>query len=265
MLGFLSNDTQVGYYTAATKLNKLSLGLLNSLIAVLLPRLSYYKEKNENNKFIELSEKAASVVILLSLPMVIGLITLAKPLVLVFSGNKYLDAVPAMNIISPIVFAISISSLIGTQIFPAIKKEKITLLSIICGAITNVIINSIFIPKYGAIGAALGTLIAEFAVTIVQIIYLAKYISKNILLSLFHSIIACIPLTLIIVSFSKLITNNLLLIIVCIIISVIVYSLILIILKNKYFTELILQKIKEKIFRGKTKIIESGDNNENNK
>lgn len=263
MLGFLSNDTQVGYYTAATKLNKLSLGLLNSLIAVLLPRLSYYKQNNEDKKFIELSEKAASVVILLSIPMVVGLITLAKPLVLVFSGEKYIEAIPAMNIISPIVFAISISTLIGTQIFPAIKKEKITLISIICGAITNVVINTIFIPKYGAIGAALGTLIAEFAVTTVQIIYLSKYISKNILISLFHSIISCIPLSLIIIGLTKLIKNNLILIIICIIISVIIYFLMLILLKNRYFNELILQKIKEKLLRFKENKIESGESNEN--
>lgn len=251
MLGFLTDDTQVGYYTAASKFNKLSLGLLNSIIAVLLPRLSYYKQNNQKEKFLELCEKATCVVILLSIPMVVGLIGLAKPLVLLFSGNKYLEAVPAMNIISPVVFAISISTLIGSQIFPAINKEKITLVAISCGAITNVLINLIFIPKYGAKGAALGTLIAEFAVTTVEIIYLFKYISKNILISLFHSIIASIPIALIIVFFSNIIHNYVFLIIISIMSSVLVYFFMLILFKNKFFYELIFLKIKEKLIHKK--------------
>ena len=185
LLGFLSDDFQVGLYTAATKLNKISLTLITSLTAVLLPRLSHYAKNNEKEKIIELSQKSASIIILLSLPIIVGLIFLAKPLTLIFSGKEYLQAIPAMNIISPIVFFISLSSLIGGQIFASINKEKLTLISTTIAAVINITMNLIFIPKYGAVGAAIGTVIAEFCVTFFQVICIRKYIKKSILITFF--------------------------------------------------------------------------------
>ena len=42
MLGFFKGDQIVGYYTAATKLTRMSLGIITSLGAILLPRFSNY-------------------------------------------------------------------------------------------------------------------------------------------------------------------------------------------------------------------------------
>ena len=106
--------------------------------------------------------------------------------------------------------------------------------------------NLIFIPKFGAVGAAIGTLIAEFAVTTIQIIYLRKYISKVIIVSLIQSIICTIPIFFIIKLFTHLIINQIILIIVSIIASVLLYAIELTILKNTFFLEyssLLLNKI----------------------
>ena len=48
----------------------------------------------------------------------------------------------------------------------------------ICGAIADLILNAIFIPQYGAIGAAIGTLVAEFVVLIYQIIVMKDAIKE---------------------------------------------------------------------------------------
>lgn len=53
-------------------------------------------------------------------------------------------------------------------------KEKVVLKSEIVGALVNVFLNSLFIPKLGAEGAAIGTLVAEFSVLLVQVSYLKK-------------------------------------------------------------------------------------------
>ena len=249
MLGFFSTDAQVGFYTAATKLNRMTVELLTALTAVLLPRLSFYKENNEDQKFFNLSEKSISIVILLAIPMVIGLIFLAKPLVILFSGEEYIEAVPAMNIISPIILAIGLTSITGTQILPALRKEKITLLSYGGAALSNITLNFIFIPKFGAKGAALGTLVAEFSVLIIQAIYLHNYITKTILKSALQSIICCIPMIGIILLLSRFIQNPIILCITVIILSVIIYALGLTLCKNQYFKEMtgiFINKLKRK-------------------
>ena len=47
-------------------------------------------------------------------------------------------------------------------------KEINVLWSEIFGAVTDLILNAVLIPRYGVIGAALGTLVAEFIVLAVQ-------------------------------------------------------------------------------------------------
>ena len=45
MLGFMSSDTDVGYYNAAIKIKVILVSIVTSLGTVLLPRASYYIQK----------------------------------------------------------------------------------------------------------------------------------------------------------------------------------------------------------------------------
>ena len=76
--------------------------------------------------------------------------------------------------------------MIRTQFLIPKKKDKIYIYSTILGAILNVTINLILIPRLGAIGAVIGTIFAEGIVAIYQTIMVRKeldiklYISKTI-------------------------------------------------------------------------------------
>ena len=59
-------------------------------------------------------------------------------------------------------------------------KELVVVYSVSLGAVTNLVLNSILIPIYGVSGAAIGTLVAEFFVTIYQAFYLRDFLSKII-------------------------------------------------------------------------------------
>ncbi len=189
--------------------------------------------------FIELSQKSAGIIILISLPMISGLIFLSKPLILIFSGPEYLEAIPAMNIISPIVLFISLSALIGYQIFAAFSKEKLTLISSSLAAVMNIIMNFLFIPKYGAIGAAIGTVIAEFSVTFFQIICIRKYINKLIVCTFFQAIIGSTLIAFEIIIISKILNSNILIIIISIITSILSYGTLLYFFKNQCYIDII--------------------------
>ena len=80
MLGFLKNEESVGYYAAATRLTKAILGIVSSLGAVLLPRFSNMITNGQKEEFQLLANKAASFTIALSLPMSVGLIFMAAPI-----------------------------------------------------------------------------------------------------------------------------------------------------------------------------------------
>lgn len=64
----------------------------------------------------------------------------------------------------PTLTLIGISNVTGIQMMVSLGREKQVLYSEIAGAIVDLVLNTIFIPIYGAAGAALGTLVAEAVV-----------------------------------------------------------------------------------------------------
>ena len=246
MLGFLTNDTQVGYYSAATKIVKMIIGILTSLATVLLPRLSYCIEKQDKNVFSSLLEKSMSVFWLLSMPMTVGIFLLTTPLLSTFSGTQFLDAQIPMKIISPLVFIISTASLLGSPL-SAMRKEKISLVAVICGAITNVTLNFCLIPKYGVSGAAIGTVVAESIVTGVQFIYLKTFFNnKNFWLNALQAIFATAIMGVAVFFIIDNTSNNILQLALCSSVGIFIYAGILLLFRNSYFID-ILRKMKSYI------------------
>lgn len=178
MLGFLTNDVEVGYYTAAVKMKGLLISFTVSLGGVMLPRLSYYLQNNKEDMFNQMSAKAFNIISYIAVPLVIYFILFAKETVLVLSGEGYLNATWPMIAIMPTVLFISLTNMMGYQILiPSVKEDKV-LISVTAGAIIDAILNLFLIPQMGALGASLGTLAAELGVLLVQYYYLKPYFAK---------------------------------------------------------------------------------------
>ena len=234
MLGFICSDWDVGIYTAAVKVNKVVLSLVVAACTVLMPRLSYYSEKKEIEKFNVLAYKGFNVLLLFSIPSSIGLSLVSYHVIMLFSGQHYVAAIPAMRIMNPIIVIIGISNFIGMQLFMPLRKEKYTLYSVICGAVVNFSMNLVLIPRYQAVGAAISTLCAEIIVTSVQL-FLAKDIInlkellKQFIVYLFDASVMCIPVLIII----RYIDNIVLSFVFGVVTGAVVYGLLLLLQKNE--------------------------------
>lgn len=176
MLGFMTNDVEVGYYNASVRIKTLLVAIVTSLGAVLLPRCSYYIEHGLFDEFGRISKKALRFVFLLASPMSLYFIIYAKEGIFLLSGSAYGGSVIPMQIIMPTLLLIGITNILGIQILVPLGKEIIVLYSEIGGALTDLILNAILIPKLGSAGAAIGTVAAEAVVLIIQFIALRKEI-----------------------------------------------------------------------------------------
>lgn len=180
MLGFMNTDVEVGYYTAAVKMKNILLSLIVSLGGVMLPRLSYYIQNNKQKEFNQMSAKAFNAIIYISIPVAVYFGIFSKECISFLSGEAFLPATAAMQVIMPTVVLVGLTNMMGYQILVPTNKESKVLVSVIVGAVVDTILNAVLIPKYGALGAAIGTLAAETAVLIVQLIYLRDYI-RNVI------------------------------------------------------------------------------------
>lgn len=168
MLGFLATDTDVGYYNAAVRIKSILVSIVTSLGIVLLPRASYNIEHGLVDEFWRISKKAINFVFLVASPMMLYFIFLAKEGIYFLSGAAYVGSIVPMQLIMPTLLFIGLTNILGIQILVPLGKEKIVLYSEIAGAVVDIILNTILIPKYASTGAAIGTLVAEFVVLIVQ-------------------------------------------------------------------------------------------------
>lgn len=178
MLGFMKTDTDVGYYNAAVKIKSILVSVVTSLGTVLLPRASYYIEQNSLDEFYRISKKAINFIFVIAIPIVVYFILFAEEGVCFLSGRAYMGAILPMRIIMPTVLFIGITNILGIQMMVPLGREKQVLYSEITGAIVDLVLNIIFIPQYGAAGAAFGTLAAEVVVCIWQMLAMRKDFSK---------------------------------------------------------------------------------------
>lgn len=178
MLGFMKTDLDVGLYAAAVKVKTILTSLVTSLGAVLLPRLSYYIMEGRKEEFQALIKKAYNFVIVIAFPLMLFTIFYAKDCLICLSGNEFIGATLAMQIIAPTIVLIGLSNLLGIQVLTPLNREKQLVYSVVAGAVADLILNMVFIPEMGAVGAALGTLVAEAVVLMVQILYLKDLFFK---------------------------------------------------------------------------------------
>ena len=168
MLGFIKTDVDVGYYNAAVKIKNMLLSIVTSLGAVLLPRVTAYLEKQENEKFKNLSVKVIRFILFISIPMLVYFTMFARPVILLLSGTAYEGAIFPMQLIMPTLLFIGLTNLMGIQILVPMGKERKVLASTIVGAVIDFGLNMILIPRYSSAGAAIGTMVAEIAVFVYQ-------------------------------------------------------------------------------------------------
>ena len=176
MLGFLRGTTENGYYDAAVKIKNILVSVVASLGTVLLPRVSYYVERGEKEAFAQATQKALRFVFLLAMPLCLYFILFARPSIYLLSGKAFEASILPMQLIMPTLVFIGLTNIMGIQILVPTGREKQVLFSEIVGAVVNVVANSLLIPQMGAAGAAIGTVLAELAVLVVQIVALGREI-----------------------------------------------------------------------------------------
>lgn len=171
MLGFIKSDIEVGYYNLATKIKDVLVAALTALGTVLMPRISFYYSVGENQKLKQLLEKSMHFTVLTTLPAVLFFNLVSREVVIFLGGEQYLPSVICMQIITMAILPISFANIACTQILAPMGRELYTMYSTVAGAFVNLVANSVMIPQMGASGAALGTVIAEITVAVIQIYY----------------------------------------------------------------------------------------------
>lgn len=250
MLGSYGSKYSLGLYSAASKIISLVMGIVTSLGAVLLPRISNYIEEKKEEEIKKILEKTFSFLLFLIIPSIIGIYFTVNEIILLFAGKEYLEATTTLKILSLIILFIGFSNFIGMQILYPRGEEKKVFYSVLAGAIINFSLNLYLIPRYYQNGAAFATCVAEFTVVVIQIFLGYKYLKfQKFNYNNFKFLIASFIMGAILYFTQNLNLNLLLKLVVKVVIGSSVYIFVLIALRedNIYeFLEKILMKFRRK-------------------
>lgn len=168
MLGIMSNVSEVGFYESSERIINLPMAFITALGTVMMPRVSSMLGNGKIDDCNNLFEKSIKLAIFLSSAMSMGVITISREFIPLFLGEDFKKCILIVDILMPSCLFLAFANVIRTQYLIPHKKDRSYIISLLIGAVINLILNTLLIPKFQAIGAAIGTLVAEMAVCFYQ-------------------------------------------------------------------------------------------------
>lgn len=160
MLKQMLDESEVGFYSTAVSICNIWVFLLSAVIDSLYPViLQSFEDKmlfNRKNK------QLYAIVFYLSVSVSLILSLLASPIIKILYGNAYDPAAAPLRIITWYT-AFSYLGVARNAWIVSYSKQNYLKYLYVGAAITNVLLNAIFIPLWGASGAAFASLLTQMS------------------------------------------------------------------------------------------------------
>lgn len=183
LLGLLTNNTLVGYYSIAEKIILAVNGLLNPISQALYPFISRTVKTDDKTRSIEFIRKITKIMTLVGIVLSAGLFIFAKPIILLLFGQSYANSVIILQIISIVPFAVSLSTVFGVETMLTFNYKKAFTSIVMIGGIIDIVLGIILITLMKEIGIAISFATTEIFITIAMFIFLQrkgiKIINRN--------------------------------------------------------------------------------------
>ncbi|MFQ6678149.1 MAG: flippase [Fidelibacterota bacterium] len=175
MLGYFTDTTTVGLYHPATRTAGLLRTVLMAFLGIFGPMMSEYHRKGDHKEMSRLYKLVVRWITSVSLPLAIIMILYSKKVMLLFGGD-YVSSADALSILTLAAFIQSYVGSSGNTLTMA-GFPHVNLINSILVLTLNVVLNYMWIPQFGIMGAAYATLVSMTALAILRFIEV-KWIVK---------------------------------------------------------------------------------------
>ncbi|OGZ18939.1 MAG: hypothetical protein A2175_02300 [Candidatus Nealsonbacteria bacterium RBG_13_42_11] len=174
LLNIFINPVAVGLYFVATKLAEVFYFLSNSTGTVLFSKIASETDEKQINSFTPI---VCRNVLFITFWGVLVLLFLGQWLITFFYSKEFLDSVAPFRILLIGTLVVSGWEILAND-FAARGKPILNTYIIGASVLINIVLNILFIPKWGISGAAIATAISYFFMFFVTVIIYSK-ISRN--------------------------------------------------------------------------------------
>lgn len=176
MLGFIGGMSETGFFENSEKIISIPKALITALGTVMLPRTAHLIANGEEEKSKIYIENTMFYVLLISSACAFGLAAVSDLFSIVFWGTDFYKCGKLISLMTPALVFSVFGNVIRTQYLIPRSMDKEYTVSLVIGAIVNIVLNILLIPILGAVGAVIGTVCAEFSLCAYQTYTVRKYL-----------------------------------------------------------------------------------------
>lgn len=174
LLGFLQNETQVGYYSAGYRL----IMIIQSFISIPLSQAMFpfigssFGQSRERG--LDMVKQMFPIVTLLTFGAALVLWVFSPLIILVIYGHKFEPSIMVFRILAFVPLVVAWSNLFGVQTMINLKMDKVFFRITAAGAVTSIALNFLFVTQLGFIGTAISWVVTEVFIVVCMYVALAK-------------------------------------------------------------------------------------------
>jgi len=171
MLGQMIGNDAVGIYSAAVRISEVWYFIPMAIVSSTFPAILHAKSISEELYYSRL-QKLFNLMSILGISVALVISFFGRYIIYILYGEGYIESadVLVLNIWAGIFVSLGVA---GSSWLMAENLQKLSLYQTLTGAIVNVALNLILIPKYGVIGAASST-VFSYAIATFMLLFVKK-------------------------------------------------------------------------------------------
>ncbi len=167
ILKAFTDDVQIGLFSSGYRIIVAMVAFITPAFAVLLPEFSRKAVESKSHVSV-LGGKIAQWFLAATIPGVVLLALVAKPILVFLYGQSFAAAAPVIQLLSAVVFLRSLEYLFAVGLV-SVNRSWWVLITAGSSLVINVSLNLILIPRFGFMGAVYSKLASEIVVFCVSL------------------------------------------------------------------------------------------------
>lgn len=178
ILSLITSEAVIGYYGAAYRLFQTTYILADAFVFALFPLFCRLSPVSDEGLAVS-AQKSLDTLLLVGIPITAGMFMLSDEIVLLLYGAGFAESVPLLRVLS-IAIALMYANGIFVQLLLATDRQKRLARTAAIAAVGNIAVNLALIPVFGALGAAIATVVTELIVIGLNFSFLPRELTRRL-------------------------------------------------------------------------------------
>ena len=246
LIGTITNNrAENGFYHYTMQIINIMKALtISSLNMELGSRIAFLFAEEKYDEIKDRIRDSINYILFMGIGICFGLIGVSGRFVPLYLGPGYDRVVTMLVLMSPIVIIIGVSNCLGSQYYTPSGNRKLSAKFIIIGAIVNLTLNLILIPRFWGYGAIVASLVAETVITVLYFRHCNGYLTADTLFREgWKKLVAGILMLGVIRILDRFIASDIIALVVEVMAGFAVYCALIVLLRDTFLSEIVMGKI----------------------